>query len=402
MSKRKLLSDRRRSRLGRRLCSEHLESRQLLAADFGMFGEATSNFSQIRSGNRFDISALVSQFQQRRSGEINVSLDSIRERLSSNPAARELIQQKIQGSENGQEFLNRVSEKAHELGIEINLEPKAQNLEGTKAGTQTEASPQMEESVAATIEVPVDSGVAPTGQPRREMVRARIMDRLNGELPEFVVLAEDGTIDREATRENIRGKVADDEVADKIRDRIRDRFDGELPEFVVLAEDGTIDREATRKIIRGKVADGEVADKVRDRIKDRLDGKLPEFVVLAEDGTIDREATRENIHAKVKRPDSGPAPTPLAAPSPVGRYDVNRDGALSPLDALTVINVLNGRAVAEVTTYDVNQDGVVSPLDALLVINRLNNRVVPQDFSTYAIDSFFAEDDEDEDETLFF
>ena len=321
-----------------------------------MFGEATSNFSQIRSGNRFDISALVSQFQQRRSGEINVSLDSIRERLSSNPAARELIQQKIQGSENGQEFLNRVSEKAHELGIEINLEPKAQNLEGTKAGTQTEASPQMEESVAATIEVPVDSGVAPTGQPRREMVRARIMDRLNGELPEFVVLAEDGTIDREATRE----------------------------------------------IIRGKVADGEVADKVRDRIKDRLDGKLPEFVVLAEDGTIDREATRENIHAKVKRPDSGPAPTPLAAPSPVGRYDVNRDGALSPLDALTVINVLNGRAVAEVTTYDVNQDGVVSPLDALLVINRLNNRVVPQDFSTYAIDSFFAEDDEDEDETLFF
>ncbi len=399
MSKRKLLSVRRSSKTGRRLSSEQLESRQLLAADFGMFG--APNLSLMQFGSRFNVGALVSQMQQRSSGEISASLDSLRERFSSNPAAREFIQQRLQGSENGQAILNRVAEKAQELGVDIKFETAVQSFEGTEAATLVEASPQMEEPVAAPLEVTIiNPELATAEQPRRAIVRDRIMDRLDGELPEFVVLAEDGTVDREATRESIRAEVADGEVADKLRERIKDRLDGELPAFVVLAEDGTVDREATRENIRAKVADGEVADKLRERIKDRFEGDLPEFVVLAQDGTVDREVTRENIRAKFTGPDSGPAP--LAAPSPFGRYDVNRDGAISPLDALTVINALKGSAVAEAMAYDVNQDDAITPLDALLVINRLNDRIVPQVSSTDAIDTFFAEDDEDEDETLFF
>jgi hypothetical protein len=59
--------------------------------------------------------------------------------------------------------------------------------------------------------------------------------------------------------------------------------------------------------------------------------------------------------------------------------DTNRDGLVTPLDALLVINALN-RISANVSQrdlaiaqMDVNGDGYLSPLDALLVINRLNS-----------------------------
>ena len=59
--------------------------------------------------------------------------------------------------------------------------------------------------------------------------------------------------------------------------------------------------------------------------------------------------------------------------------DVNRDGFVSPLDALLVINHLNAagpaRSLGDSRTaahLDVNSDGVVSPIDALLIINFLN------------------------------
>ncbi len=59
--------------------------------------------------------------------------------------------------------------------------------------------------------------------------------------------------------------------------------------------------------------------------------------------------------------------------------DVNRDFHISPVDALLVVNALNGRArnsasgEGEPTTafVDVSGDGRLSPVDALLVINRL-------------------------------
>lgn len=62
--------------------------------------------------------------------------------------------------------------------------------------------------------------------------------------------------------------------------------------------------------------------------------------------------------------------------------DTNNSGAISPLDALVVINYLNSGANRNVTQgmapsfgfLDTSKDNVVSPLDALLVINVLNRR----------------------------
>jgi hypothetical protein len=69
--------------------------------------------------------------------------------------------------------------------------------------------------------------------------------------------------------------------------------------------------------------------------------------------------------------------------NPHNQYDVNDDGAVSPGDALVVINRLNGREVAgegtgeedrpALSTYpDVSGDGIVAPFDVLLIINYLN------------------------------
>jgi hypothetical protein len=76
-----------------------------------------------------------------------------------------------------------------------------------------------------------------------------------------------------------------------------------------------------------------------------------------------------------------------APPSAIARaaghdaLDVNRDGHITPLDVLAVINFVNRQASASLArtapvfpppSYDTNGDGAVSPLDALNVINRLN------------------------------
>lgn len=61
------------------------------------------------------------------------------------------------------------------------------------------------------------------------------------------------------------------------------------------------------------------------------------------------------------------------------QLDVNGDGAISPIDALLVINYLNSKQLdpfagdQTLTRLDVNRDGSVSPIDALLVINYLNS-----------------------------
>jgi len=56
--------------------------------------------------------------------------------------------------------------------------------------------------------------------------------------------------------------------------------------------------------------------------------------------------------------------------------DCDRSGSVSPLDALVVINELNGpdvnRGMDAARMLDVDADGVLSPLDALVVINYLN------------------------------
>ena len=69
--------------------------------------------------------------------------------------------------------------------------------------------------------------------------------------------------------------------------------------------------------------------------------------------------------------------------SPEGELDINQDGAVTPLDALNIINNLNangsrGLAEGEELSYDnrldVNRDAYITPLDALSIINYLNNR----------------------------
>ncbi len=65
--------------------------------------------------------------------------------------------------------------------------------------------------------------------------------------------------------------------------------------------------------------------------------------------------------------------------NPVNALDVNNDGAVSPLDALVIINELNtngshalvGSAAAG-GYFDTNGDGHISSLDVLLIINELN------------------------------
>ena len=63
--------------------------------------------------------------------------------------------------------------------------------------------------------------------------------------------------------------------------------------------------------------------------------------------------------------------------------DVNDDGAVSPLDALLVINLINvargpvgdmQRNTTSPLFADTNNDGQLSPIDALLIINQLNRR----------------------------
>jgi Ca2+-binding RTX toxin-like protein len=95
--------------------------------------------------------------------------------------------------------------------------------------------------------------------------------------------------------------------------------------------------------------------------------------------------------------------------------DVNRDGIITPVDALLVIGVLNARA-EEVTVensirhaasfdyrkIDTSGNGFVSPIDALAVINFLNNRSLEGEGestnSGYAseADAYFAQFDVDE------
>lgn len=59
--------------------------------------------------------------------------------------------------------------------------------------------------------------------------------------------------------------------------------------------------------------------------------------------------------------------------------DVNRDGAVTSMDALLIINYVNRHGVMEVSKgapshFDVNRDGWVSSQDALAIINYLNRQ----------------------------
>ena len=93
---------------------------------------------------------------------------------------------------------------------------------------------------------------------------------------------------------------------------------------------------------------------------------------------------------------SGDSPTTnLANP-----FDVNGDSQVSPLDALMVINYINGIGDDSGMFVDVNGDEVASPIDALLVINEMtsptigeplsNGSITGDDGSSIAVDDLFA------------
>jgi hypothetical protein len=77
--------------------------------------------------------------------------------------------------------------------------------------------------------------------------------------------------------------------------------------------------------------------------------------------------------------DSSAVPPPAYDP-----MDVNRDGWITPLDALLLINHINrqsftdGHLDAEDLVYDANRDDIVTPLDVLHVINFLNSSALGQ------------------------
>jgi hypothetical protein len=73
-------------------------------------------------------------------------------------------------------------------------------------------------------------------------------------------------------------------------------------------------------------------------------------------------------------PELGPADPP--DPGDDNPLDVNRDGYVSPVDALLIANWLSspgGSSVQDQALGDVNRDGVVSPVDMLMVVQWLND-----------------------------
>ncbi|MBK67142.1 MAG: hypothetical protein CMP22_03305 [Rickettsiales bacterium] len=68
--------------------------------------------------------------------------------------------------------------------------------------------------------------------------------------------------------------------------------------------------------------------------------------------------------------------------NPLDSVDVNNDSYISPLDALHIINELNGSVLESdkiSAFYDTSGDGILAPVDALTVINDLNHPELSDD-----------------------
>ncbi|MEZ6152112.1 MAG: dockerin type I domain-containing protein [Pirellulaceae bacterium] len=70
-------------------------------------------------------------------------------------------------------------------------------------------------------------------------------------------------------------------------------------------------------------------------------------------------------------------PTVVVTPS-INALDVNRDGLVTPMDALLIVNELNlaqgrlGRTTVNGNVLDVTGDDLLTPIDVLQVVNHLN------------------------------
>jgi hypothetical protein len=91
----------------------------------------------------------------------------------------------------------------------------------------------------------------------------------------------------------------------------------------------------------------------------------------------------------------GESTTPAA---PLDPLDVNKDGQVSPIDALLVINAINSgvagavgpSGLGDLASMDVNADHYISPIDALEIINYLNAQSTATSASTEASDALFT------------
>jgi hypothetical protein len=123
-----------------------------------------------------------------------------------------------------------------------------------------------------------------------------------------------------------------------------------------------------------------------------------------------KEYTRPVTDAAAEAADDFVEGEASGMPALDARLDVNRDGYLSPVDALTLINELNGGGSRRVPappvfegeatdsddpeltpTLDVNGDEYLSPADALAVINTLNMLGSQADEEAAAADDWMTE-----------
>ncbi|XZE56109.1 dockerin type I domain-containing protein [Planctomycetaceae bacterium SH139] len=443
-----------RNRSSRRLGTEFLESRQLMAADLGISPDIRSAMLLRIQSSGVDVSAVVSQI--RSSGMSTQQLMAMRQQIAGNPVAQAAIQQRLQETfvqtdPSTDSVANEVpatepmalmpTPSTADASEPVTTEPSQQDdspsetslLETVRERVETRVGNRFDGEIPERLQERVaerrESGI--DGRQGGPLNRLRaVADRVEVDPSEFVVRDEDGSIDREATRANVRERVENSEVANSIRDRVSERFDGEIPErlqervaerresgidgrpggplnrlraiadrvevdpseFVVRDEDGSIDREATRANVRERVENSELANNIRDRVSERFDGEIPVWL-------------QESLSPNTAQPTLG---APLV--SSLGRQDVNRDGAFSAVDALLVINAINDPDKGYDELVDVNLDGQVTAIDALQVINSMNRRSAPPPaivapMGAAAIDDVFArglDDVDDEEDELFF
>ncbi len=100
---------------------------------------------------------------------------------------------------------------------------------------------------------------------------------------------------------------------------------------------------------------------------------------------LPRIVGEQYVHVLIQGDATVEVVNPFAFHNPLRALDTNRDGNISPVDALIVINKINDggsgvlptpislAGITEFFYYDTNKDGSIAPIDVLVVINFLND-----------------------------
>ena len=106
----------------------------------------------------------------------------------------------------------------------------------------------------------------------------------------------------------------------------------------------------------------------------RMESLEDRLMLTAGLGDVCVPVETEEVPAMVWMPEAE-AVAPVTPNADFFMTDVNRDGYVTPLDALLVITTLvDGPIDLDYTIYpDVNDDGYISPIDAFLVIEDLTD-----------------------------